>query len=394
MGRTGGEFRWDNGDDDDDDDDAAAALQLASLSLSLSLSPSLAGSKSSLRHGQTTMAKASLGCAGAVEGATTLRTSTRRISIPRVARKRGSGAGEGACRWSFEELCGSGPSGMLGAADYSAIASAFHTVVLTGVPALGAADASDRAKRLIVAIDAMYQHRTKLVLEAAVPANELFDASRGSEAAEAAKEAARLGDLLDSGKYVQVDSDAAFAFDRCVSRLMEMQTSDYQDAPHAAATAVSAAATNGGSKHTNDGRDAGFLLAFESQTLSEEDIVDIWQRYDADSSGDIDREELRVLAEDLSQIRSGHRNVSDEQIEATFAAFLEEGGRQQSDGIDDGEVPIIDWEVFHRVLSVQGLVVEGVEGTAASRRVQQTRLSNKTQFHVFRGASNADYKSF
>ena len=43
------------------------------------------------------------------------------------------------------------------------------------------------AKRLIVAIDAMYQHRTKLVVEAAVPANELFDASRGSEAAEAAK---------------------------------------------------------------------------------------------------------------------------------------------------------------------------------------------------------------
>jgi predicted ATPase len=60
-----------------------------------------------------------------------------------------------------------GERAMVGPADYAAIASAFHTLVLTGVPALGAADASDRAKRLIIAVDAMYQHRTKLVIAAA-----------------------------------------------------------------------------------------------------------------------------------------------------------------------------------------------------------------------------------
>jgi hypothetical protein len=102
-----------------------------------------------------------------------------------------------------------------------------------------------------------------------VPAAELFDSTRGSAKAEQAKQAARLGDLLDSGKYVQVDSDAGFAFDRCVSRLMEMQTIDYQDAPHASAAH--------GGQHANDGNGAGFLLAFESQTLSEEDILDIWE---------------------------------------------------------------------------------------------------------------------
>jgi hypothetical protein len=115
------------------------------------------------------------------------------------------------------------------------------------------------------------------------------------------------------------------------------------------------------------------------------------QRYDADRSGDINREELRTLAEDLSQVRSGHRNVSEEQIEATFGAFLAEG---QPAGNGEGGLPTIDWETFQRVLSVHGLVVEGVDGTAASRRVQQTRLSDKTQFHVFRGANNSDYKSF
>jgi predicted ATPase len=98
-------------------------------------------------------------------------------------------------------LCsGVGSAGALGAADFLAIAAAFHTVYLTDVPALGASD-HDAAKRLISAVDAFYQHRTKLVISAAVEAEQLFSAQRGAEAAAAHRREAARGDLLDSGKY-------------------------------------------------------------------------------------------------------------------------------------------------------------------------------------------------
>jgi len=57
--------------------------------------------------------------------------------------------------------------------------------------------------RFITLIDALYEHKVKLIVTAAAAPAELYDHSRGG------------------------DEEGRFAFDRTVSRLMEMQSQDY-----------------------------------------------------------------------------------------------------------------------------------------------------------------------
>jgi len=82
------------------------------------------------------------------------------------------------------------------------VARQFHTVVLAGVPMLGA-ERNDEARRFINLIDLLYEHRVNLLCGAeAVP-----------------------GGLYDGAK-------APPAFARTVSRLEEMQSEAYLAAPH------------------------------------------------------------------------------------------------------------------------------------------------------------------
>lgn len=104
----------------------------------------------------------------------------------------------GVARASFAELCAL----PLGAADFLALASRFHTLLLDDVPVLTAENRNE-AKRFITLIDALYEHRTKLVCSAAA----------GPDA------------LLTAG-------DHAAEFRRAASRLHEMQSADYLAAPH------------------------------------------------------------------------------------------------------------------------------------------------------------------
>ncbi|HRK24620.1 MAG TPA: cell division protein ZapE [Beijerinckiaceae bacterium] len=101
---------------------------------------------------------------------------------------------------SFEELC----DRPLGAADYLAIAQAFRMVIIRDVPAM---DQSQRnaAKRFINLIDVFYDYGVKTVISAAVPAQDLYHGTSGPE---------------------------VFEFDRTVSRLIEMRSSDYLARPH------------------------------------------------------------------------------------------------------------------------------------------------------------------
>eukprot|EP01051_Picozoa_sp_SAG22_P014939 SAG22_NODE_1883_length_3378_cov_3.332723_6_plen_147_part_00 len=66
-------------------------------------------------------------------------------------------------RITFEELCGNGTGTVppLGAADYMALAAAFHTVFISDVPQLSQL-LRDETRRLITAIDAFYDHRVKV----------------------------------------------------------------------------------------------------------------------------------------------------------------------------------------------------------------------------------------
>jgi cell division protein ZapE len=99
---------------------------------------------------------------------------------------------------SFEELCVQ----PLGAADYIKIASTFNTIIMANIPKLTAAYRNE-AKRFVTLIDALYEHKVKLICTAEVPAKELY-----------------------------IEGDGAFEFERTVSRLMEMQSESYLGSEH------------------------------------------------------------------------------------------------------------------------------------------------------------------
>lgn len=100
--------------------------------------------------------------------------------------------------FEFAALCG-GPRSQN---DYLQLAAEYHTVILTGVPRLGAQDAS-AARRFTWLVDILYDHRVKLVVLAEAPPDELY--REGPNSAE---------------------------FARTVSRLQEMQSRDYLSAAH------------------------------------------------------------------------------------------------------------------------------------------------------------------
>jgi cell division protein ZapE len=104
----------------------------------------------------------------------------------------------GVAIFTFAELC----ERPLGSADYLAIARAFHTLVIAGVPRLRPAQRNE-AKRFLNLIDTLYEHGVKLVMSAAVPPDSI---------------------------YPEGDGKAAFA--RAVSRILEMQGEAYLADPH------------------------------------------------------------------------------------------------------------------------------------------------------------------
>ena len=100
---------------------------------------------------------------------------------------------KGVAVFSFKRLCGEAR----GAADYLAIARHYHTVILVGIPQLDA-DQRNEAARFVTLIDALYEHKVKLIASADAEPGELY-----------------------------AKGDGRFEFDRTISRLMEMQSADY-----------------------------------------------------------------------------------------------------------------------------------------------------------------------
>jgi cell division protein ZapE len=100
---------------------------------------------------------------------------------------------KGAAVFSFKRLCGQ----PRGAADYLAIARRFHTVIIVGIPVMGP-EMRNEAARFVTLIDALYEHRVKLLAAA---------------------------DADPAGLYPQ--GDGSFEFQRTVSRLEEMRSGEY-----------------------------------------------------------------------------------------------------------------------------------------------------------------------
>ena len=132
---------------------------------------------------------------GVEAGEDALAVGGRTVPLARVA-------GD-AVRGTFSEFCGRA----LGPADYLALAARFGTVLIDEVPRLTPEDRNEAA-RFVTLIDALYEHRCKLVCSAEAPPDDLYQAGDGS-----------------------------FEFARTASRLYEMQTEEYLAQPHRAGEA-------------------------------------------------------------------------------------------------------------------------------------------------------------
>jgi cell division protein ZapE len=108
---------------------------------------------------------------------------------------------KGVAVFSFKRLCGE----PRGAADYLAIAQRFHTVIIVGIPVM-TGEMRNEAARFVTLIDALYEHKVKLLAAA---------------------------DAEPSGLYPQ--GDGSFEFARTVSRLEEMRSAGYLAEGHGAA---------------------------------------------------------------------------------------------------------------------------------------------------------------
>jgi len=99
----------------------------------------------------------------------------------------------GVVWFDFRTLCG-GPRSQN---DYLEIAQQFHTVILSNVPQMPPRLASE-ARRFTLLVDVLYDRRVKLIMSAAVPSEALY-----------------------------TEGPLAHEFPRTVSRLQEMQSTDY-----------------------------------------------------------------------------------------------------------------------------------------------------------------------
>ena len=109
----------------------------------------------------------------------------RKVRVPEAA--------NGVALFDFADLC----MKPLGSLDYLHIAHAFHTVVITNVPALHR-DRRAEARRFIALIDTLYDARVGLIVSAAAEPDGLYP-----------------------------KGDEAFLFERTASRLIEMRSEGY-----------------------------------------------------------------------------------------------------------------------------------------------------------------------
>ncbi|XP_033219323.1 putative ATPase N2B [Belonocnema kinseyi] len=127
---------------------------------------------------------------------------------------------------TFDELC----DRPLGASDYLEICQAFHTVIIRDVPKMNL-KVKSQARRFITLIDTLYDSRIRIVVSAAAPHNKLFVPEGDAEYSD--EKRALMDDLQishgsdDHKSNIFTGEEELFAFDRTVSRLSEMQTSEY-----------------------------------------------------------------------------------------------------------------------------------------------------------------------
>lgn len=130
---------------------------------------------------------------------------------------------------TFEELC----DRPLGASDYIVISKSFHTVFIRELPQLSIARHRSQLRRFITLIDTLYDNRVRVVIAADCEPKNLLKADEAGDMPDADR--ALMDDLKitkeseDAKAAIFTGEEELFACDRCLSRIMEMQTEDYWD---------------------------------------------------------------------------------------------------------------------------------------------------------------------
>ena len=181
--------------------------------------------------------------------------------------------------FSFKELC----DRPLGAADYLKIAKNFHTVFIDAIPILTLQE-RDQIRRFITLVDALYDSKVRLICCAAAQPLALFT-------------------LSEAEKKVSSAMDEVFAWDRLVSRLTEMQSVDYL------------------SDHAKRLSAKELLSQYKLSELTDDDVNELWARYDVDNNGSIDASELEDMLEDLFETSLGHRHVSADVLQLALSTM-------------------------------------------------------------------------
>jgi cell division protein ZapE len=120
----------------------------------------------------------------------TLTVTGRTLVVPQAA--------DGVARFDFDSLCNTA----LGAGDYLAVATNFHTLILDDIPHLSPNN-YDQARRFIVLVDTLYDQHVKLVASADATPDQLYQ-----------------------------HGENAKMFERTASRLDEMQSEDWLGLAH------------------------------------------------------------------------------------------------------------------------------------------------------------------
>lgn len=115
---------------------------------------------------------------------------------------------------TFAQLC----EEPLGAADYMALAKAKHTLALSNIPVFDA-KLRTAAYRFVTLIDILYENKVRLICSAEADPNALFEHIHTYSESKSCADTTR-GDTV-------VDDNLGFVKDRTISRLIEMQSSEY-----------------------------------------------------------------------------------------------------------------------------------------------------------------------
>jgi len=184
--------------------------------------------------------------------------------------------GRRVAMFTFTELCDEN----LGSSDYIELAKVFHTIFLSQVPKLTLSNRNE-LRRFITLVDALYEGAVTLVVLADTPPTQL---------------------LILSPEEKATPHDEIFAFDRTVSRLLEMQSQSYVTAAKESRPgelqALRQVLVGGGG--------VGQVSTVVPSSLKSLHINAIWSMYVIDEEKDLlDVGDLEVLLLDMAELRGG-----------------------------------------------------------------------------------------